>query len=85
MSGAPLTKLLDADASKEVAVFGAVWIDGSPAQYVRRVKDIEHFERGGAFRITKRISDPTRAAASRRPERAKHASATESDSQSGRA
>ena len=58
MSGAPITKLLDSDASKEVAVFGAVWIDGSPAQYVRRVKDIENFERGGTFRITKRIGDP---------------------------
>jgi hypothetical protein len=58
MSGAPIAKLLDSDASKEVAVFGAVWVSGSPAQYVRRVKDIENFERGGAFRITKRISDP---------------------------
>jgi len=58
LSGAPITKLLDSDASKEVAVFGAVWIDGSPAQYVRRVEDIENFERGSAFRVTKRISDP---------------------------
>jgi len=60
MSGAPITKLLDSEASQEVAVFGAVWIDGSPAQYVRGVKDIENFERGGAFRVTKRISDPPR-------------------------
>jgi hypothetical protein len=59
MSGAPITKLLDSDASKEVAVFGAAWIDGSPAEYVRRVKDV-NFERGGAFRVTKRISDPPR-------------------------
>jgi len=59
MSGGPLTKLLDSDPSKEVAVFGAVWIDATPALYVRRVKDIENFERGGAFRITKRISDPS--------------------------
>jgi hypothetical protein len=58
MSGGPLTKLLDSDASREVAVFGAIWIDASPAMYARRVKDIEHFERGGAFRITKRISAP---------------------------
>ena len=58
--GSAVTKLLDSDASKEVAVFGAVWIDGSPAQYVRKVKDIENFERGGAFRITKRIGDPPR-------------------------
>ena len=58
MSGGPITKLLESDASKEVAVFGAVWINGSRADYVRKVKDIENFERGGAFRMTKRISDP---------------------------
>lgn len=28
MAGEPVTRLLDADESKEVAVFGAVWIDG---------------------------------------------------------
>jgi hypothetical protein len=60
MSGGPITKLLESDASKEVAVFGAVWINGSRADYVRKVKDIENFERGGAFRVTKRISDPPR-------------------------
>lgn len=27
LAGAPFTKLLDADASKEVAVFGAIWIN----------------------------------------------------------
>ena len=62
-SGAPVTKLLDGvDASKEVAVFGAVWINASPTTYVERVKDIENFERGGAFKITKRISDPPKLA-----------------------
>jgi len=39
-------------------VFGAVWIKGSPAAYVKLVKDIEQFERGGSFRVTKRISNP---------------------------
>ncbi len=59
VSGAPVTKLLEGvDASKEVAVFGAVWINAAPSSYVARVQDIEHFERGGAFKITKRISDP---------------------------
>ena len=58
LSGAPVAWLLDADASKEVAVFGAVWINASPADYVRRVRDIENFERGGGFRVTKRISNP---------------------------
>jgi hypothetical protein len=57
-----VTKLLDADPSKEVSVFGAVWIDAPPGDYVRLVKDIERFERGGAFRVTKRISDPPQLA-----------------------
>ena len=62
LTNGPVTKLLDAEPSKEVAVFGAVWIDAVPGDYVRLVKDIERFERGGAFRITKRISDPPKVA-----------------------
>jgi len=62
LSGAPVSKLLDADPTKEVAVFGAIWIRSQPAAYVERLKDIERFESGGAFRITKRISDPPRLA-----------------------
>jgi hypothetical protein len=58
--GAPIAKLLDADASKEVAVFGAVWINAPMHRYVEAVKDIETFERGGAFRVTRRISTPPR-------------------------
>ena len=54
----PVTKLLDAEPDKEVSVFGAIWIDAQPAAYVRLVKDIERFERGGPFRITKSITDP---------------------------
>ena len=57
-SGAPVVKLLPSDPAREVAVFGAVWIKGSPREYVKLVKDIEQFERGGPFRVTKRISDP---------------------------
>ena len=60
ISGNPVSKLLDADASKEVAVFGAVWIDGPIRRYVDLVKDIERFERGGGFRVTRRISSPPR-------------------------
>lgn len=59
-SGSPVTALLDANASQEVAVFGAVWVDALPSAYVRLVNDIENFERGGGFRVTKRISDPPR-------------------------
>ena len=60
LDGAPLTKLLDADPSKEVAVFGAIWINAPRERYAAAVKDIESFESGGAFRITKKISDPPR-------------------------
>jgi hypothetical protein len=56
--GKPVTKLLDADASKEVAVFGAIWISAPIRRYVDAVIDIENFERGGSFKVTKRISSP---------------------------
>jgi hypothetical protein len=59
-AGGPIAKLLDADASKEVAVFGAVWIDAPVGAYVKAAKDIESFEKGGRFRLTKRISAPPR-------------------------
>jgi hypothetical protein len=61
LSGAPLTRLLDSDPSTEVAVMGAVWVNASPGLFVEQVKDIEQFERGGAFRVTKRISEPPKA------------------------
>ena len=61
LAGTPLVMLLDADPSTEVAVLGAVWVNASPARYVQQVKNIEQFERGGAFRTTKRISDLPRA------------------------
>ncbi|HSL24437.1 MAG TPA: hypothetical protein VK886_23075 [Vicinamibacterales bacterium] len=60
LSGSPFTKLLDAEPSREVAVFGSVWIEAAPNLYAEAVRDIETFERGGGFRITKRISDPPR-------------------------
>jgi hypothetical protein len=62
LAGNLVVRLLPADPSKEVSVFGAVWINGSRSAYVKLVSDIEHFERGRAFRITKRISDPPRLA-----------------------
>ena len=60
LSGQPLTQMLDADPSREVGVFGAVWVNGSAAQYVALAQDIERFESGGSFRVTKRISQPPR-------------------------
>jgi hypothetical protein len=35
-----------------------MWINASPHRYVDAVKDIENFERGDSFMITKRISAP---------------------------
>jgi hypothetical protein len=61
LSGAPVTKLLDSDPSKEVAVLGAVWIAASPSACVQQMMDIERFERGGAFLVTKRIGNPPSA------------------------
>jgi hypothetical protein len=60
LAGQPVTRLLDADPAREVAVFGAIWIGAPASRYVAAVKDIEQFERGQSFRITKRISDPPR-------------------------
>jgi hypothetical protein len=55
-SGVAITKLLDGDPTKFVAVFGAIWIDATPRRYLQAAQDIEAFERGGSFRVTKRIS-----------------------------
>jgi hypothetical protein len=60
IKGEPLTKMLKTDASKEVAVFGAVWISAPISRYVEAVKDIEGFERGTGFKVTKRIGAPPR-------------------------
>jgi hypothetical protein len=71
LDGAPVTRLLDADEREEIGVFGAVWIDASPRRYVDAVSDIESFERGGGFTVTKRISSrpvPTDFAALRLPD-----------------
>jgi hypothetical protein len=60
LEGAPLTKLIDTDDGNEVAVFGAIWIQASPQQYLDAVNDIETFESGAGFQVTKRIEDPPR-------------------------
>ncbi len=60
MAGEPVSKLLPSDESKEVAVFGGVWIAAPVAQYLASVRDIERFESGDAFRVTKKISSPPR-------------------------
>jgi hypothetical protein len=61
MQGQPVTRLLeDADPAREVSVFGAVWINAPVARYVAAVRDIEQFEKGENFLVTKRISSPPR-------------------------
>ena len=49
LAGQPVTKLLEADPSREVAVFGAVWINAPMSRYIAAVKDIEKFEKGEQF------------------------------------
>ncbi|MGE3275937.1 MAG: hypothetical protein AB7O67_12545 [Vicinamibacterales bacterium] len=61
-SGAVVTKLLDSDPAREVAVFGAVWIRASVQKYLDTVADIERFEQGKGFLVTKKISRPPKLA-----------------------
>lgn len=61
LAGTPVTKMLDSDASKEVAVFGAVWVNAPVEQYLSAVRDIETFETGNGFLVTRKISAPPKA------------------------
>ena len=60
LAGVPLARNLDSDPNQEVAVFGAIWINAPIAKYVAAIHDIEHFESGGGFKATKKISEPAR-------------------------
>jgi hypothetical protein len=60
LAGQPVTRMLDSDPSHEVAVLGAVWVAAPRARYLAAVKDIEQFEKGGSFLVTKKISSPPR-------------------------
>jgi hypothetical protein len=62
LNGGPTIKLLAGDQRQEVSLFGAIWIDAPPSDYVRLIQDIEQFERGGPIRHTKKISNPPRPA-----------------------
>ena len=59
-AGQPVTKLLPADPSHEVSVFGVIWVKAPLTRYVEAVKDIEQFEQGENFRFTKKVSSPPR-------------------------
>jgi hypothetical protein len=56
--GDAITRLLDADENKEVAILGAVWINAPMRRYIQAVTDIESFEKGAGFKVTRRISSP---------------------------
>jgi hypothetical protein len=60
LGGGSVTRILEADPAREVGVFGAVWVSVPISRYVRALTDIERFESGGAFRTTKKISEPAR-------------------------
>jgi hypothetical protein len=60
LTGSALAKHLDADPAKEVAVFGAIWIAAPIPKYLAALQDIENFEKGGGFKVTRRVSDPAR-------------------------
>ena len=59
-AGEPVTQMLDADPSHEVSVFGATWVKAPIDRYLAAVRDIEQFEKGTNFRVTKKVSDPPR-------------------------
>jgi hypothetical protein len=60
LKGQPVTRLLEADPSTEVSVFGMVWVNAPTSRYIAAVRDIEQFEQGVNFLATKRISNPPR-------------------------
>ena len=62
LAGRPVTQILqDVDPSQEVSIFGGIWVNAPMSRYVQLIHNIEEFEKGGNFRVTKRISDPPRA------------------------
>jgi hypothetical protein len=58
--GDAITRLLEADENKEVAILGAVWINAPMRRYIQAVSDIESFEKGAGFKVTKKIGTPPR-------------------------
>jgi len=59
-AGEPVAKLLEGDTHSQVSVFGAIWIDAPIARYVEAIRNIETFEQGKSFPMTRRISSPPR-------------------------
>jgi hypothetical protein len=57
-NGDVVTRLLPADETKEVAILGAVWINAPMRRYLDAIANIESFETGAGFKVTRRISSP---------------------------
>jgi hypothetical protein len=57
-AGQPIAKLLPQRLDREIGVAGAIRIARPPAAFVRAFEDIERFESGGGFLLTRRISSP---------------------------
>ncbi len=55
--GKVVTKALETPVKQEVAIFGAVWINGEIDDFVKKQVDIENFEKGKGVVNTKKLSD----------------------------
>ncbi len=60
LGGEPVTKLLNIETNQQVTVFGAIWVNAPMSRYVDAIRNIETFEQGKAFHVTRRISSPPR-------------------------
>ncbi len=60
LAGQPLTKVLDTEDNEQVSVVGAIWIDAPVQRYVEAIRNIETWEQGKSFHITRRIGAPPR-------------------------
>jgi len=59
LAGTPVVRNLEADPSKEVAIFGAIWI-AAPVASTSRAPGHRELRNGEGFRATKKISEPAR-------------------------
>jgi hypothetical protein len=57
-NGDLVTKVLQSQDSEQVSVFGAIWINAPTRAYVQAIRNIETWEQGKSFHITRRISAP---------------------------
>jgi hypothetical protein len=60
LGGSPVATILEADPGKEVALFGGIWINTPVSKYIAAMLDIENFEKGGGFHVTRKVSEPAR-------------------------